>query len=114
MHHSIELPEIKPYDNYAIFSLFNNLFILMSEIIEQEIPEKYKVYKFIKKENIYYIRLPMKNLKSFKIGLKKQDSKSEDNLIDWMKSALICERRQFNSMKEKERLVLNESMIILF
>ncbi|WP_186644717.1 type VI secretion system baseplate subunit TssK [Fluviispira vulneris] len=101
---TIPLPLFKKYDHSNLLELHSDLYHIMENILEKEFPENFKLYKFNRKENYFYFTIPKKEKKNYKIALKKPSNGQIDGLLRWMRSALICESSELNSLKEKRAL----------
>ncbi len=104
LNQNISLPIIEPYEHFTFAAQFDNMMKIMAEILNKEISEKYKLFLFTKKEDFYYLKLPKQNSSAYKIALKKPHKVTASQLIDWMNTALICEKVEYHSMIEKRSL----------
>lgn len=67
-----ETQEIPEYQHTNLKYIFDNVISKINDSLEQEISEKYRTYRFNKKDNIFYINLNFRLPEFIKISIKKQ------------------------------------------
>jgi predicted component of type VI protein secretion system len=101
---NINLPKLPEFKYLNIEEYFTSIMDLMNEILNKEISEKYKLYLFTKKDNLYYLKLPKQSSSIYKIALKKPARVSDAQLMEWLHASLICEKNEYHFMIEKRSL----------
>ncbi|KAB8039958.1 hypothetical protein GCL60_06765 [Silvanigrella paludirubra] len=107
------------YDHTNIKYVFDNIISKIQNSLEQEISEKYRTYRFNKKDNIFFINLNYKLPEFIKVSIKKQANTKDEEILEWIKTALICEKTdmEFNLEKraigfERKQEFLNPDIIV--
>ncbi|WP_186645801.1 type VI secretion system baseplate subunit TssK [Fluviispira vulneris] len=99
------LPFFINYQHENLLLTFKPLIEKIEKILEAEISEKFVLIKFNKNEKVYSLNISVEFSKKEIIILLKRNKKMNDlELIEWFKTALICENRDFQASKEKRSL----------
>lgn len=104
LNNTNNIHEISEYQHNDYKLLFDNLISKIKFQLDQEISDKYRTYKFNKKENMFFINFKQKLPDSLKIAIKKIEKTKDENYIEWLNSALICEISDVNLNREKRSL----------
>lgn len=104
LNYTTELPNVDPYNHFDFGIQFNYIVEKITEIINYEISEKYKLLHFAKKEDFYFLKLPSQDSLHYKLALKKPYNITQSQIIDWMNMSLICEKNEYHAMIEKRSL----------
>lgn len=107
------------YQPENINYIFENIISRIEFILNHEISEKYRTFRFSKKENIFFINLNFKLPENIKITVKKPFNIKEEEIIEWVKTALICEKADMDFNIEKRCIgfdrkieLINQQMFI--
>ncbi len=92
------------YQQENLNYIFENITAKIETILNQEISEKYRTYRFNKKENIFFINLNFKLPENIKISVKKPINLKDEEIIEWVKTALICEKADMDFNIEKRSI----------
>ena len=98
------LYETPEYQHTDIKYIFDNIISRIQNHLDQEISEKYRAYRFNKKDDMFYINFNQKLPDSIKISVKKAVNTKDEELIEWIKTALICEMSEVNFNREKRAI----------
>lgn len=101
---SLPLVEVAKFDILHYKEIFHDVFKNMTDILNKEISEKYRLLFFTKKDDFFYLRLPKQNSNIFKVAIKKSARISDAQLMEWMQNSLVCDKSEYHFMIEKRSL----------
>lgn len=101
---SLPLADIAQFNILKYKEIFSDIFKNMSDILNKEISEKYRLLFFTKKDDFFYLRLPKQSSNIFKVAIKKSARITDAQLMEWMQSSLVCDKSEYHFMIEKRSL----------
>lgn len=108
-----EVNENSIYVHDNLNFIFENIVSKIEHILNQEISEKYRTYRFNKKDNIFYINLNYNLPETLKISVKKPVAIKEEEVLEWVRTALICEKADMDFNIEKRSVGFDRTQDLL-
>ncbi|WP_158996639.1 type VI secretion system baseplate subunit TssK [Pigmentibacter ruber] len=104
---------LSEYNHLNLNFIFENIVSKIEHILNQEISEKYRTYRFNKKDNIFYINLNYTLPETLKISVKKPVAIKEEEILEWVRTALICEKADMDFNIEKRSVGFDRTQDLL-
>lgn len=105
-----------PYNHFNLLESFEKIQEYIIEFLEKEVPTGFNVAKISKIDKKFQSSIITKeqtldNNTHILIGFKKNYSVSNENFINWIKSAIICEEENLSMTMERRSLGLSRNVI---